>query len=233
MFKVSQSTIDASLPYTNEHAMSLSALLIVFGNVITIWTVAVVVPGMDLLMVLRTAMLHGRLAALKVTAGIASAVCVWGLAGFFGIHALFEASPILYTVLKISGGLYLCYIGLQLIRQGFTRNASLPSNEEDSTPPQHSFFRTGVLTNLANPKAPIFTSSLFAASIPTHTPLYVGLSCVALMVGITILWFSFITLLLSQQRVATQFQRFRHWVDRISGATLLILGGHFIFSRKV
>lgn len=212
--------------------MSNTSLLLILANVTALWTMAIIVPGMDFLMVLRTALTQGRLAALKVSCGIAIAIGLWGLAGFFGIHALFEASPLLYTLLKISGGLYLCYLGLQLIRQGMTKDAApFHGSDVSSHAKQHSF-RTGMLTNLANPKAPIFTSSLFATSIPAHTPLYAGLSCVGLMIGISLLWFSSVALLLSQRPIAAQFQRFRHWVDRLSGATLLILGGHFITSRS-
>lgn len=180
-------------------------------------------PNMNGLMVLHTALMQGRIAALKVSCGITLAIGLWGLADFFGIHALFEASPLLYTLLKISGGLYLCYLGVQLIRQGMTKYpVPFHSTSDSSQATQHSF-RTGILTNLANPKAPIFTSSLFATSIPAHTPLYAGLS---------LLWFSGVALLLSHHPVAAQFQRFRHWIDRLSGATLFILGGHFITSRS-
>lgn len=177
---------------------------------------------MNGLMVLHTALMQGRIAALKVSCGITLAIGLWGLAGFFGIHALFEASPLLYILLKISGGLYLCYLGVQLLRQGMTKH-SVPfhSTNDSSQATQHSF-RTGILTNLANPKAPIFTSSLFATSIPTHTLLYAGLSCVGLMMGISLLWFSGVALLLSHHPVAARFQRFRHWIDRLSGATLFI-----------
>ncbi|MXV35161.1 MULTISPECIES: LysE family translocator [unclassified Saccharibacter] len=212
--------------------MSNASLLLIFANVTALWTMAIIVPGMDFLMVLRTALMQGRVAALKVSCGITIAIGLWGLAGFFGIHTLFEASPLLYTLLKISGGLYLCYLGVQLLRQGMTKHPAPLHNTNDSPQTKQHSFRTGMLTNLANPKAPIFTSSLFATSIPAHTPLYAGLSCVGLMMGLSLLWFSGVALLLSQRPVAAQFQRFRHWIDRLSGATLFILGGHFITSRS-
>ncbi|MFT9332507.1 MAG: LysE family transporter, partial [Acetobacter persici] len=79
----------------------------------------------------------------------------------------FIAAPWLYLALKIGGGLYLMTVGAKLLmsswkNEGEAGTASLTTDQRSN-----SFF-AGFLTNLLNPKAPIFVSSLFAASMPQH-----------------------------------------------------------------
>lgn len=58
-----------------------------------LWSAAVIAPGPNFVIIIRTALLHSRAAALCASLGIAGGAIVWGLAGFFGVHALFTLAP--------------------------------------------------------------------------------------------------------------------------------------------
>lgn len=211
--------------------MTLTQDFSVIAAITAFWLVAMIVPGLDFLLVTRLAVMKGRPAALQATFGIASGVAVWGVAGFFGIRALFITAPWLYLALKIGGGLYLMTVGAKLLvsswkNEGEAGTASLTTDQRSN-----SFF-AGFLTNLLNPKAPIFVSSLFAASMPQHASIYLGLTCVAAMFVVAVVWFAFVTLLLSLNRVSAVFLRCRRWIDRCAGVAFMALGLRFVTERS-
>lgn len=169
--------------------MTFTQDLSVISSIAALWIVVTIMPGLDFLLVTRLAILQGRMAALRAALGIAVGVGLWGLAGFFGIRALFVAAPWLYLVLKIGGGLYLFVLGVRLFVGSWKKQS------EDTMPSAPNMetvkgFRMGLLTNLANPKVPVFVTSLFAASLPQQASMGLGLSCVVMMFGMAIGWYT-------------------------------------------
>ena len=72
-----------------------------------------------------------------------------------GLHILFETISWLQRVISIAGGLYLLWMGINLLKSSLsyqTRNDELVGN---SVSDMKSPFLFGLLTNLANPKAMI------------------------------------------------------------------------------
>ncbi|MFW7267759.1 LysE family translocator [Gluconacetobacter sp. Hr-1-5] len=211
--------------------MNLAQDISVIGAIATFWLVAMIVPGLDFLLVTRLAMMKGRMAALRATLGIATGIAAWGLAGFFGIRALFIASPWLYTLLKVGGGLYLFIQGARL----FAGSWKKAPTDQPATPALATTraFRMGLLTNLANPKAPIFVSSLFAAALPQHASIGLGLTCVGTMFVIAVAWFALVATVLSLRHVSQAFLRLRQWIDRASGLAFMALGIRFATEKTV
>ena len=68
----------------------------ILAAIALLWFAATLTPGPDFLLASRVSMTLPREAALRVVLGIACGTVLWGLAGFFGIHVLFEAAPWLY-----------------------------------------------------------------------------------------------------------------------------------------
>ena len=91
--------------------MNLAQDLSVITAISAFWLIAMMVPGLDFMLVTRLAVMKGRAVALQATLGIAAGIAVWGIAGFFGIRTLFIAAPWLYLPAKIVGGLYLLILG--------------------------------------------------------------------------------------------------------------------------
>src|SRR5215475_5719124 len=89
--------------------------LTILLTVASLWLVSAVTPGPNAVLVLRVSVVRSRDAGLRAVAGIGLGTCIWGLSGFFGVHALFLAAPLLYRVFRICGGLYLIYFGLRLL----------------------------------------------------------------------------------------------------------------------
>ncbi len=179
------------------------------GAITAIWFAATMTPGPDFLVTTRTAMLHGRDAARRTVLGLAVGTAGWGLAGFFGIHALFLAAPFLYVALKLGGGAYLIFLGLRLLASGLRGGSA---------------FRLGLITNLANPKAALFTTSLFAATLPPSPPAWLGVAAAAIMTAICLGWYTLVAQALTTGHVAALFARARRWIDRVAGAAFVGFG---------
>jgi RhtB (resistance to homoserine/threonine) family protein len=195
----------------------------VLAAIFALWFAATLVPGPDFLITTRVALAHSRRTGLRTVAGIACGTCVWGLAGFFGIHALFQAAPWLYLGLKLGGGAYLVLLGVRLLFESFRPGSPGHAGARPALSEARAF-RLGFLTNIANPKAALFTASLFAATLPANPPVALGLAAAALMSLIALTWYSLVTCALTAPRAAMAFARLRRWIDRAAGVAFVGFG---------
>src|SRR5262245_42080029 len=134
--------------------------LVTFALVAGLLTIT---PGLDTLLVLRASAAGGRAAGMAAAAGIALGVLVWATASAVGVTALLAASRLGFDILRIAGAVYLCWLGARALWLARRRPAPADNGEADSGPPSSEAnsgrtmrplraFRTGLTTNLLNPK---------------------------------------------------------------------------------
>lgn len=205
---------------------SLTPLL----TVAIIWIVAVITPGPNFLMMLRTSATQSRAATVPAIAGIGVGTTIWGCAGFFGIHTLFSAAPWLYLGFKIVGGLYLIVLGSRVLMHSRGRASSVSATlaEPLSGP---AAFRLGLMTNLANPKSALFMASVFATAMPGRPSLALGAAAIVLMTTISVTWYVAVTSLFTMPWVARGYGRIRRWIDRVAGVVFVSFGVRLVLSR--
>jgi threonine/homoserine/homoserine lactone efflux protein len=114
-------------------------------------------PGPDNLMVLSLGMARGRRAGVMFGLGCALGCINHTLLAALGVSALIAASPIGFTVLKIAGGLYLVWLGVQAIINARPASVTAATNEPPTT-----LFVKGLIANAINPKVILF----FLAFLP-------------------------------------------------------------------
>lgn len=203
---------------------------IVLAAISGLWLAALISPGPDFLLVTRVSITRGRAVAMRTVLGVAVGIAVWAIAGFFGIHALFVASPWLYFALKIGGGAYLTVLGLRLLIGSWKPTA--PDQQDAALGLARRPFSLGFVTNLANPKAPLFVSSLFAATLPQHPPAALGIAAIGLMFALTLGWYALVARCLTIRPVAEAFARMRRWIDRIAGIAFMGFGTRLMLDRS-
>ena len=124
---------------------------------IVVSLVLIVVPGPDMALVTRNALLFGRGAALATSLGVCTGLLVWTVASALGVAAVIHASAIAFSVLKLAGGAYLIWLGIEALRAAGPGCRAPPRRPIDGA----RGFRQGLTSNLANPKiAVLFTSLL-------------------------------------------------------------------------
>ncbi|PVB61373.1 LysE family translocator [Labrenzia sp. 011] len=115
-------------------------------------------PGPALLYTAAQTIARGKRAGFMAAAGIHVGCYVHVIAAAFGLSTIFSVVPALYFALKLAGGLYLVFLGIQMIR---TRVAAGPLPELPRKSARRAF-ADSVLVEVLNPKVAIF----FIAFLP-------------------------------------------------------------------
>ncbi len=117
-------------------------------------------PGPDNLLVLSLGMARGRGPGVAFGLGCALGCLNHTLLAALGVSALIAASPIAFTTLRIAGGLYLVWIGVQALRNARAFGAPQAGSAPTETPGR--LFVKGLVANAINPKVILF----FLAFLP-------------------------------------------------------------------
>jgi threonine/homoserine/homoserine lactone efflux protein len=116
-------------------------------------------PGQDTLYIVGRTMSQGRRAGLLSVLGIATGSMVHTLAAAFGLSAILATSAVAFTVVKLTGAVYLVYLGVRML---VDRSAAPAIEHEFGRERGWRIYRAGLLTNLLNPKVAVF----FMAFLP-------------------------------------------------------------------
>jgi threonine/homoserine/homoserine lactone efflux protein len=129
----------------------------------------VIVPGMDMLYVLASALTGGKRAGLAATGGLMLGGAVHSLYGALGIGLLTRFLPWLFNPLLVAGALYMAWIGLTLMRSSITVGGT-PAGGQSSW----RAFRQGAITCLINPKAYLFMLAVYPQFLkPIYGPIWI------------------------------------------------------------
>lgn len=194
--------------------------------------VLTVTPGLDSALVLRAALTRSRREAVATGAGILTGLFVWGASAAVGISALLTASEVAYTALRWAGAAYLVWFGVRLLVRTLRSGAAT-----EDLPGSHGSAwraaRTGLTTNLLNPKIGVFYVALLPQFLPTGSdPLLPGLLLAAVHAALTVVWFA---LLIGAASLLSRWLRRPGTVraiDGVTGATLVGFGMRLALSAR-
>lgn len=185
-------------------------------------------PGPNFVLVSQSAVDRDRKTALAVVAGFALSNLLWCLAVMLGLAALFRVVPQVYAAVRIVGGLYLIFLGIQLWRKRDEAFEGSPANVSRSL--LRAILR-GTLTNLANPKSAVYFASIFVLFIQPGMPDWVRWMAVAIVIADTLIWYGFVALVFSTPRVQRWYRRATRTVDRVAGVLMVAFGTRLVVSR--
>ncbi len=193
-------------------------------------TLAAASPGPDFVFVSQQTLANGRRTGLLCSLGIALGLSVHIAYSAFGLAAIVAHSSELLWWIKVLGGSYLIYLGTK----GLRAKASPGEGAQAGTPPPKSPLKVvgaGFLCNALNPKAPVYFLSLFTLVLAPDMPLYQIAVFGLWIMLIQLCWFSFVVLVLSIPSVNSRFQRAGHWIDRMLGGAMILLGVKVLMSK--
>lgn len=207
-------------------------MLIALCTLVFIHFCALITPGPDFFIVTQTAISRSRTQAMCVVLGITAAVLLWAFFALIGLNIIFEKFVWLKQIMMVLGGIYLCWLGFQMLKSAFSKQKADTSQPIIELPQSHlRFFLKGLLTNLSNPKAVIYFGSVFSMFLAnpaldhSHILMWV-------IVGVeTMLWFSFVVFIFSLSRFKTAYQNAAKWIDGVSGGIFTAFGAYLIGHR--
>lgn len=188
-------------------------------------------PGPDNLMVLSMGMSRGRRQGMAFGLGCALGCLSHTALAVAGVSALLAASPAAFTALRIAGGLYLVWLGLQSLR---SRGGARVGAETGAERSLGALFLRGMLANAINPKVVMF----FLAFLPQFVRpeqgavgaqmAWLGLvftAQAALLFGLLGFFAGSVGQWLNRRPQAGL------WLDRLAGMVFIVLGARLIVQR--
>ena len=109
------------------------------------------VPGPDNIFVMTQSALRGRRVGFFTTLGLCTGLVGHTLLVAVGVSVIFQTSTIAFNGLKILGACYLVYLGWLSLKN---EELVLVESKEKST--NQSYYITGIIMNLTNPKVALF-----------------------------------------------------------------------------
>jgi threonine efflux protein len=204
--------------------------LLALAGIGTVQLMAAMSPGPAFLVVSRISVGESRRAALGAAFGVATAAFMWAGAATLGMHILLTEAAWLYGALKLVGGIYLVWLGIQS-----WRHAALPlsaASQDAVAMNAWQAWRLGFGTNLANPKVIVFFGSIFVTLFTPETPSWVrGLALAIVAINETG-WYATVALLFSSRPAQTVYRRAKRWIDRATGTVMMIFGLRLILSAR-
>ena len=193
---------------------------------------ALISPGPDFFYVTQSAVRQSRNHALFAALGISLSILVWALCAMSGLHYLFQKMAWLQQVLMICGGLYLFYLGIQLLKSACKKSDAVVVKDKPHTEKSYAkLLIQGFLTNMANPKALVYFSSVFAIAINTDASLFQQSSLLALVFIESLIWFALVAYLFSASKVNAYYQKFSKKIDAVTGGIFISFGCLLILNR--
>ena len=178
---------------------------------------AVMSPGPDTAIIFQQSFAKGRNSGILTALGIGFGIFLHCLLAISGISILLYSSEEARFVIKILGASYLIFVGFQSL---LLQDSSEPKTR--TTIFTHPFL-IGLITNILNIKAFLFTVSLFS---------FINLQPDSLMSWIylfyfpviTAAWFSFVSYALTHEALGDIFDQYNPKIQFASSAFILALG---------
>ncbi|WNF00607.1 LysE family translocator [Streptomyces luomodiensis] len=214
-----------------------------FAAAIGVLGLLTVVPGPDMAVVTRRAIEAGRADALRTVGGIATGLLVWGALTVAGLAAVLAASPAAYLAVKLLGAGYLVFLGVRALWHN-RRAATAPAETGTGTGTETgaetgtgtgtetgtratagSPWRTGLISNVLNPKIAVSYTGLLPTLAPPRLPAAWAMTLLVLLhAGLTLAWLSGYVLLLSKAGPVLRTPRVHRALGWTTGVVLIGFG---------
>lgn len=188
-------------------------------------------PGPDNLMVLSTGIARGRSRGVVFGLGCAFGCLSHTVLAAIGVSALIAASPLAFLALKVCGGLYLVWMGVQALRSrgGISLGQARAADES-----LRRLFAKGLLANAINPKVALFFLSFLPQFVVAGNG-HAGAQTVLLGLTFTLQAALLFGLLGYFSGAIGQWlqgnARAGVWLDRVAGTIFVALGLRLITAR--
>ncbi len=188
-------------------------------------------PGPDNLMVLGMGISRGRRQGVAFGLGCAFGCLSHTALAVAGVSAVIAASPFAFTLLRIAGGLYLVWLGVQALRsKGGARVADAGAQDQTLS----ALFLRGMLANAINPKVVLFFLS-FVPQFVVPSQGAVAWQMAALGITFTVqaaVLFGLLGFFAGAVgQWLTRRPRAGLWLDRVAGTVFIGLGVRLIAAR--
>jgi RhtB (resistance to homoserine/threonine) family protein len=190
--------------------------------------VGVISPGPDFAITVRNSLVYSRKTGVLTAVGIALGILVHLAYILLGLGMIIAKTAWLFHLFKYLGAGYLIYLGIKglMTRKGTVEYGEIKHQKDISS---FAALRNGFLTNALNAKCMLFFLSILSAFLTPNEPGVIVFIYGAIIFLSTLIWFVFVALCFSHERLRLVFSSLRHWIERVMGGLLLGLGIRMLF----
>ena len=124
----------------------------------------IAMPGMDMAYILGSALTGGIRMGFIALSGIVAGAAYHVSIGTLGIGVVLQLMPSAFNLMLLAGSLYIAWIGWSIFKHA--EPIRLDTESHVQTP--WATFRRGILTNMLNPKAYLFTLAVYPQFLRTE-----------------------------------------------------------------
>ena len=209
-------------------------MLMSFLTLALVQLLALMSPGPDFFFISQTAISRSSRDALMGVMGVTLGVAVWAAVALLGLNLLLEKMAWLHQLIMLGGGLYLMWMGYQLLRSARRQHLQPQGQQVQPEPalakPGRTFLR-GLLTNLSNPKVVIYFGSVFSLFVGNDVSSLQRWGIYLLILLETLGWFILVATVFALPWMRRKYQRLAKWLDGAGGVLFTAFGLHLILSR--
>lgn len=197
--------------------------LSLIGTVALVHLLALISPGPDFIMCVRNALTYSRKTGIYTAVGFGAGISIHIIYCVAGLALIISKSIIIFNFFKFLGAGYLIYIGFKSITSK-SSHLEIKDQEKKKDISPLAAIKIGFLTNALNPKATLFFLSLFTMVISPNTPGIIMGILSAIMIIETVIWFSLVSIFMTQKRIRSAFEKSQNIFNRTLGGLLILLG---------
>lgn len=194
----------------------------IFNHVILIGVMSALLPGPDLILLIKNSLQSGRKSGIATSLGVAVALIIHIAYTILGFAIVLEHFPFLINIIKILGSAYLIWLGWNTLKPEPKNNAESP---EEITPTQNSFknsFYQGFMCNFLNPNSALFFLSVFSQLVNPGIPIYMSWLFGFIIIFIVAVFYVAFAYAISNLKFRRFYLRYKSWFDRSLGLILIL-----------
>lgn len=185
--------------------------------------VLIISPGPNFLVITQLSYSQSRQQGICAGLGVASGSIIWALMAATGLGLVFQQLPWVQPGLQLLGGAYLTWLGTKSLRNA----GSQPKPRDIASLGIQNLgraYRFGLLTNMTNPKALAFYTSVFTTVTTPGMPMWVRTAGVSIIGVLAISWFVLLATLFSIPSVQQRYARMKKTIDIVTGLFMVAFG---------
>lgn len=197
--------------------------LAVLISILGVFLLGAISPGPSFVVVSRIAISRSRTDGVMAAIGMGIGGFVFATIAVAGLTAILLQVEWLNIALRLAGGAYLLWLGINIWRA-----APEPLEVADTVSERQSTLWTSLLralfVQLSNPKTAIFYASMFAALLPSPAPSWMYFALPPMLFLIEFGWYTVVAVGFSSRTPRAAYLRSKVWIDRTAGAVVGALG---------
>ncbi|HEX8548414.1 MAG TPA: LysE family translocator [Cytophagaceae bacterium] len=194
-----------------------------------------VTPGPAVLLIASQGLRYGTGTSNFGAFGISSANLLYFILSAFGLGALIIEAENLFELIKITGAIYLVFIGVKMITASFKKDVVKKEVAEVKSKSLREAFVNAFVTQMSNPKAIIFFVALLPQFINPLGNILLQFCILAFshifMETLILMFYGWLSAIGASS--VKDNKKVLGWVDRVGGGILIGIGMKLFFLKKL